>query len=191
MQIDFKIIILVISMAEQSTPHPLLIEQLRDLHLPDHPPWWTMSVGWWCVLAVVAAALMYLAFKALRSRYPKPALLCNDLENVYQHWLQDGNTTLYLQKVAQILRAHAIETHGRTAVAKLHGSDWIKWLERQQGKPLEPVLATAISEACYQPAPEVDIKAVHDALQHWALYVTSSAAASQETSATMVVQHNA
>ena len=46
---------------------------LRDLHLPDAIGWWPPAPGWWVVIALLAAGLGYLAWRAfLRWQFNGP-----------------------------------------------------------------------------------------------------------------------
>ena len=44
-----------------------LLQQLRDVHVPDSVSWWPLAIGWWVIIGLVALiALLLLALP------PKP-----------------------------------------------------------------------------------------------------------------------
>lgn len=152
------------------SPHPMLLEQLRDLHLPDAAPWWAMAPGWWCLVALGLTLVIFIFVKAVRLWRSAPAetALVSNLNRAYHDWHHHNTSAQYLQDVALTLRAHAIDRKGCQAVARLSGADWIQWLEKQRQTTVSDTVAKALSQQCYQRDPNTDITTVHHELQRWA-----------------------
>ena len=46
---------------------PGSLQNLNDIVLPDAVAWWPPAPGWYAVLAVLLALLLWLSFRALRA----------------------------------------------------------------------------------------------------------------------------
>ena len=52
-------------------PDPASLENLRDIAVPPPVPWWPPAPGWWVVMAVLAIAVIVVAFRAWRAMASK------------------------------------------------------------------------------------------------------------------------
>lgn len=164
------------AMSEPLVPNPVLVEQLRDLHLPESPPWWSMAIGWWCLLTIGSLLFIALGIKAYRIRRRKTAesRLAENLDLAHLNWTRHNKASEYLREIGLLLRAYAVNNHGRQTVAKLTGSEWISWLEHQQRDCLSVSTCLALSQECYQQTPTTNINQLHAELQQWVKTVSVS-----------------
>ncbi|PCJ36311.1 MAG: hypothetical protein COA75_07800 [Cellvibrionales bacterium] len=72
-----------------------MLEQLRDIHLPEAVPWWPPAPGWWIVAALLLALTIWLS-RYLQARYRRQYFRGESQGLLKQVWLdyeqQSGNT---------------------------------------------------------------------------------------------------
>ncbi len=103
---------------------PQLLEQLRDVHLPEPVSWWPLAPGYWIVLALVVVALGMLAYWLRRqpkrnTQHLKQAAL-HEMAQLYSTWQADHNTAQYLRGLNGTLK-RLLLAQNVTSVAKLSG----------------------------------------------------------------------
>lgn len=109
---------------------------LRDLHLPDAIGWWPLAPGWWAVLAIVAAALGYLAwrlFKRWQFHAPRRYAL-RELARFEAEYLEHRNPVTFGKQLSELLRRGMLAYAPREEVAGITGEEWLAWLD--EGMPL-------------------------------------------------------
>ncbi len=97
------------------------LSNLRDIVIPDAPPFWPPAAGAWVALGMVAAILLLVAWRlhTVRNRnaYRKGGLLLlTDAESVYD--------------VSVVLKRVALAVFPREQVASLYGDDWAAFLHQ-------------------------------------------------------------
>jgi hypothetical protein len=97
------------------------LSNLRDIVIPDAPPFWPPASGVWVVLAMIAAILILVAWQlhAVRQRnaYRKAGLmLLGNAETAYA--------------VSVVLKRVALAVFPREQVASLYGDDWAAFLHK-------------------------------------------------------------
>ena len=105
---------------------------LRDLHLPAEVGWWPLAPGWWFLLAMAAAGvcwLLYRAFLNWRSNRARRAAL-RQLDVIARDFAQDNNLTALAKQLSELLRRAVLAYAPRTEVAGLTGESWLQWLDR-------------------------------------------------------------
>ena len=135
------------------------LSQLRDIHLPEPVSWWPPAPGWWLVVFIALAALVWLCFflhrLSVKNRYRKVALkMLSQLET------QD-NSLDSLEEISVLLRRVAIQTFGREKVAALAGDAWLAFLDKT-GRTTEfrKGCGRVLGVEMYRPSVEADIKQV-------------------------------
>lgn len=97
------------------------LSNLRDIFIPDAPPFWPPAAGAWVALGLVAAILLLVAWRlhTVRNRYAyrKAGLL-----------LLPGAETVY--DVSVVLKRVALAVFPRAQVASLYGDDWAAFLHK-------------------------------------------------------------
>ena len=97
------------------------LSNLRDIVMPDAPPFWPPAPGLWVALAMVAAILLLVAWRLYtvrnRNAYRKAGLmLLGSAETAYD--------------VSVVLKRVALAVFPRDQVASLYGDDWAAFLHK-------------------------------------------------------------
>jgi len=111
-------------MEEQALP-------LRDLHLPEPIGWWPLAPGWWVVLALLAVALGYLAWRRYRAwvlNAPRRFAL-RELARIEAEYLEHRDPVVLGKQLSELLRRGMLAYAPRADVAGLTGEDWLAWLD--------------------------------------------------------------
>lgn len=99
-----------------------LLEQLRDIHLPEGVNWWPLAIGWWVALVIIIAMIVLLIIKAVmqqrRKRFARYALI--ELEGVKQN---DSND--WLMQTQQIMRRASLCYFPKSQVAVMDSKHWV------------------------------------------------------------------
>lgn len=153
-------------MPENANP---LLQQLRDVHLPNEVGWWPLAPGWWLLMLVTALLLAWLLRKWLHwrqlNRYRKDAIA--ELNNLLHHWQQDGDTARYLQSAAAVLRRALLHLDGGKKSVSLTGQHWVAALHSYTKITLSDSTIEALTIAGYQSNPEVEVAHVNRQLVDW------------------------
>ncbi len=109
---------------------------LRDLHLPDPVGWWPLAPGWWFLLVLATAALVYGLYRAWRVRRHNAArrYALRELTRYETEFLEHRNPVVLGRQLSQLLRRGMLAYADRDAVAGLTGEAWLAWLD--EGMPL-------------------------------------------------------
>ena len=98
---------------------------LRDLHLPPDIGWWPMAPGWWVLLAIAAAALVWLSYQYfLRWRVGMPrrsALRQSQFKRAYSSPPVQVSGNMASADFSTITQR--IAAHGATALAVACGRE--------------------------------------------------------------------
>ena len=111
-------------MEEQALP-------LRDLHLPEPIGWWPLAPGWWVVLALLAGALGYLAWRWYRAwvfNAPRRFAL-RELARIEAEYLEHRDPVVLGKQLSELLRRGMLAYAPRADIAGLTGEDWLAWLD--------------------------------------------------------------
>jgi uncharacterized protein DUF4381 len=114
-----------------------LLSRLRDVHPPAEPGWWPPAPGWWLVL------LAALALAVIATRYAMPRIrrwrmrrrLLKELDAIALRHRAGSDATTVAADVSQLLRIAALERFPERQAARLHGRDWIAFLEACEPAP--------------------------------------------------------
>jgi hypothetical protein len=111
---------------------------LRDLHLPADIGWWPLAPGWWVLIALATAALLYLAYREwLRFRRMRPRRLAlRKLSGVRWDYEYGAEPVALATAVSEIVRRAMLAYAPRKDIAGLTGSQWLQWLDQGLDKPL-------------------------------------------------------
>ncbi len=97
------------------------LNNLRDIVVPDPPPFWPPAPGVWILLGIVAAVVLFLGWRLYATRkrnaYRKAGLL-----------LLGGARTAH--DVSVIMKRVALAVFPREQVASLYGDDWAMFLHK-------------------------------------------------------------
>ena len=111
---------------------------LRDLHLPPEISWWPLAPGWWAVLAILAAGLVWLLYQSLqrwRAGRPRRAAL-RQLLLLNKEYQASGNIQWLGIELSALLRRAMLAYAPRSEIAGLTGRSWLRWLDRDLNESL-------------------------------------------------------
>jgi hypothetical protein len=114
------------------------LSNLRDIVIPDAPPFWPPAAGAWVALGMVAAILLLVAWRlhTVRNRnaYRKAGLmLLGSVQTAYD--------------VSVVLKRVALAVFPREQVASLYGDDWAGFLHKTCPQSYFKALVTGDSGA--------------------------------------------
>lgn len=145
---------------------------LRDLHLPEPIGWWPPAPGWWLLLGLLIAALVYAAILARRRwRHERPRRLAlRELARVERAHAACPDPVRLGIRLSELLRRAALAYMPRNPVAGMTGRQWLEWLDRGlEGKPFSEGPARRLIELPYRrsgtDAPPVDASALIEAVR--------------------------
>jgi len=109
---------------------------LRDLHLPEPLGWWPLAPGWWFILFLISAILVYLFWRAFRKwqRNAPRRYALRELARYEAEYLQHRNPVTLGKQLSELLRRGMLAYAPRDEVAGLTGEPWLNWLD--SGLPL-------------------------------------------------------
>ncbi|APC95219.1 DUF4381 domain-containing protein [Francisella tularensis subsp. novicida] len=108
-----------------------LLEQLKDIYLPEKvSQWWPLAYGWWLLLAVVILAIIVsLVFLHLRRKAKsyKDCIIDDFRETVEKTYQQKPKEVL--QDISVYLKRVALQKFPNQPIKTLHGQQWLEFLD--------------------------------------------------------------
>ena len=117
---------------------PYNLSNLRDIIVPDPPPFWPPAPGVWVVLGMVTAVVLIVCWR-LHAAWKRNAYRRAGLA------LLGGATTAH--EFAVVLKRVALAVFPREQVASLYGEDWVAFLYGTCSRCDFSVIGTADSSA--------------------------------------------
>ena len=146
-----------------------LLEQMRGIHLPEAISWWPLALGWWIVMALCLSIIILGLYKwrkhVRQNIYRK--LAENELQAHYEQWQNNKSNSSYIESANEVLRRSVQHISGESLLSSHSGRQWADTLDRFNTTPLSENTRFALSEACYQAEPQVDIDELHLQLSTW------------------------
>lgn len=151
-----------------------LMEQLHDIEGLDPISSWPLAIGWWIVMAVgVAAAIAiacYVAYKLAYRRSWKNDTI--QKLTALEKNLSEDNARDTVISLSEYLRRIVIRRYPRQECAGLMGTDWLKWLAKNDAKKFDwEKNGVLLIEVPYAPEgmnlPVNQIKVLIQAARHW------------------------
>ncbi len=145
-----------------------LLQQLKDIHLPNPIGFWPPALGWW----ILFGTLPFLVFVVYYLKKPYQAYLLkkqlmqqlNQLEQTYQ---KKGSAIDSMQKLANLLKRAALMSYPREQVASLHGVDWVNFLQTSVPNYDTSKVMLIMQKSLYQPEINQDISEVFIFARFW------------------------
>ena len=105
---------------------------LRDLHLPEAIGWWPLAPGWWFLIALAAAGVMYLLFLQFRKWQHNAVrrIALRELARIRTDYEAGMDAQSLAKALSALLRRGMLAYAPRSEVAGLTGDDWLEWLDR-------------------------------------------------------------
>lgn len=108
-----------------------MLEELKDIHLPEPISWWPPAAGWW-LLAFAALLLLVFAVRYLRRPTLKKMAL-SILDRIEKEYKETNDCAKCLKELSVLLRRVAITKEARCA--GLTGAAWLEHLDRGMKEP--------------------------------------------------------
>ncbi|MBL4782619.1 MAG: DUF4381 domain-containing protein [Porticoccaceae bacterium] len=146
-----------------------MLEQLRDIHLPQAVHWWPPAPGWWLV-ALLSLALITWLYRYLRTRYRRQYFRAESRDLLQQHWARyqqesvtnDGADREFIENTLALLRRAGKTAHlsianenankqNNSQLESMPSQSLMEALDRHSGGKLSTSLALAdINERLYR-----------------------------------------
>lgn len=105
---------------------------LRDLHLPDPIGLWPLAPGWWALILLACAGLIYLIYKRILKwrRNAARRLALRELARLRAEYDRGADAIALSKALSELVRRSMLAYAPRDEVAGLTGETWLKWLDR-------------------------------------------------------------
>ena len=145
----------------QPTGQPTgLLEQLRDIRMPEAASWWPPAPGWWIVAALVVAGVFlvirFLRRRSLEKQYRKEAHQL--LDDLYASWQEDRDDRAFASRAHQLLRRIVIHHVGRDGVARITGRAFIDRANMLSTAMLSEQTSSLLTELSYRPDADAEVE---------------------------------
>lgn len=144
-----------------SAPGPVL----REIHVPT-AAWWPLAPGWWVVVVVavllVAAVAVWLWRRARRGVLQAVLQEIDGLETTFE---RSHDTAAMVAGASRLLRRVAMRVDRDAAAA--HGDTWRTFLRRYARDLRAEALFDELVDAPFRVSPDIDARALPDALRGW------------------------
>lgn len=138
---------------------------LRDIHVPA-ASWWPPAPGWWLVAALVALALIALAW--LRHRHAVRAPLraaLREIDALQATWQRDHDTSAVVDAASRLLRRVAVRIDPQAAAQS--GDAWRGFVDRHARTPATRDVLDELLAARFRARSELAVPALCAALRAW------------------------
>lgn len=102
-------------------PAPDALAALHDIHLPDPIGLWPPAPGWWVVLLVAAAFVLWQALRVRARRRSPDRIALDILDELHARFEADGNSVALATGLSRLLRRISLARFDRRESAGLHG----------------------------------------------------------------------
>jgi hypothetical protein len=105
---------------------------LRDLHLPGDVGWWPLAPGWWVLIALAIAGLLYLAYQQYLAWRWNAArrLALSEVRRIRAEYESGASAQALAKALSELVRRSMLAYAPRGEVAGLTGDAWLEWLDR-------------------------------------------------------------
>lgn len=105
---------------------------LRDLHLPEAIGLWPLAPGWWVLIGLAVAGLVYLLYRRVQrwrwNAARRHAL--REFARLQREYEQGADPTILGKELSELVRRSMLAYAPRGEVAGLTGDAWLQWLDR-------------------------------------------------------------
>ena len=141
---------------------------LRDIRVPDPPPFWPPAPGWIAIACVAIAAALagtIVAARWWRRGRPRRDALAR-LRSLHARHDTGASDREIAIELSMLVRRFVLARHPREEVAGLVGERWIAWLESTQ-PGLGAAARAALLDAPYARECRFDAPRALTACEHW------------------------
>ena len=142
---------------------------LRDIHLPDAVSWWPPAPGWWILLALLIALIVFLPRLIKRlGQQPLNKTALIELEQIQQNFSSHKDELKLIQDISVLLRRVCISYLPREQAAGLTGEQWIFRLNSLSGKSFfTEQMGDLLISAPYKKTVEINSKELLSICKNW------------------------
>lgn len=111
-----------------------VINQLRDIHVPEPIGWFPLPAAWWWLSGAIILILILcvVSIQRYRTRRQRTALgKIRKLISAHQNGLSDHETA---ENLAFIIREFAFAQFPKNDLRGLYGEEWLQFLDRTGGE---------------------------------------------------------
>lgn len=146
-----------------------LLQQLRDIHLPEPPGFWPPAPGWWLAAALTLAAAGWLGWWLLQTeRQRRPLRHARRLYREIHERHRRGtlSTREYLDASNELVKRVLIHALGEHEARRASGQAWLELLDRHmRERAFTEGPGRALGDARFHPELDVDVSALHPLLE--------------------------
>lgn len=104
---------------------------LRDLHLPEAIGWWPLAPGWWFLILVFVAGILYLSYRSIQKwrRNAMRRVALRELSRIQKEYRVGVDEITLAIELSELLRRTMLAYAPREEVAGLTGDRWLHWLD--------------------------------------------------------------
>ncbi len=154
------------------------LSQLADIHLPAEVGFWPPAPGWWLLLALLVAALVWLGIRLFKQwqRQRRCNFALAELDKCYQSYSsaaptdeqQSAAKLNLINGVNAVLRRVALKHFPEAQVASLSGAQWVTFIrESSSSALLDEQIATALAQGRFARRCDVDTEKLQAMAQQW------------------------
>ena len=151
-----------------SVENPLI--NLKDIHLPPPVSFWPPAPGWW-ILSVLLISSLFIGgvwfYRQHKKRRPKTEALriLKDLQILYQN---SQDEVVSLRNLSNLIRRTALTFYDIDAVASLHGSSWLEFLDKTgKTKEFSQGAGKVLGNEVFQQKVNPDMNALFPLVKKW------------------------
>lgn len=145
---------------------------LRDLHLPEAIGWWPPAPGWWFLILLAVAAIVYVVYRSLRQwrRNAMRRVALKELRRIQKDYASGVDEITLAIELSALLRRAMLAYAAREEVAGLTGERWLHWLDQGlDEKPFANGAGHNVESLPYRRADriedDVDVQGMIDAIR--------------------------
>ncbi len=151
-----------------NTDNPLL--RLRAAHAPADISWWPPAIGWWLVVTVLIALMVFISIRLYR-RYRRQAYKREALHEwslIKQHYESIQDSHYLINALSNLLKRTCISRYGRSSTAGLTSQAWLAFLDRTgKTEAFSQGPGQALVTERYQKQPTVDAQSLLTTTRRW------------------------
>lgn len=142
-----------------------LLEQLADIHLPMEISYWPPAPGWWLLILILIAGIVFMIRRY--ARYYNHKKVCEYALNELEHCRVQFDTSnedtdlmrlAYINSFNSVIRRVALVHFPEENVASLTGEAWVDFIrEKGDSSGLDETISSALSFGRFQTECNVDI----------------------------------
>jgi hypothetical protein len=154
-----------------------VLQQLKDIHLPEAIPMWPTAEGWIGLYAIAAGLIIYGSYYLYqtRKRLSTVKYAGRRLNQLQALNLSNPDNINIATEISTLIRRTALYYFQRDAIAGLSGQTWLHFLN-ESGNTTEFTTETGqlLIDAPYRQHNNADLTSLFTLTQHWLTTIVKS-----------------